>query len=133
MESVNGHSLSNVEHREAVKAVKDLSSGCLNLVIKRRRATNTVTGIGCVLQAVGKSPRPVSMATEPQVQVHEFSIPVSREGLYSAPYVLLMQHILGRVSAVRPPVQALGLCGRGTPCTASQKCPQSTIVTSFCS
>ena len=80
MESVNGRSLSNVEHKEAVKAVKDLSSGCLNMVIKRRRATNTVTGIGCVLQAVGKSSRPVSMAAEPQVDVFEFSIPVGREG-----------------------------------------------------
>lgn len=83
MESVNGRSMSNVEHREAVKAVKDFSSGCLNMVIKRRRATNTVTGIGCVLQAVGKSPRPVSMVMEPQVEVHEFSIEVGREGVHS--------------------------------------------------
>ena len=82
VESVNGRSLSNVEHKEAVKAVKDFSSGCLNMVIKRRRATNAATGIGCVLQAVGKSPRPVSLVMEPQVEVHDFAIQVGREGLH---------------------------------------------------
>jgi chromosome segregation ATPase len=79
IETVNGINLSNVEHREAKKAVKDCN-GTVTMLIRRR--TCPQSGVESVLHAVGKSPKPqqqVSMDT--QLENHEFSIMVGRDGL----------------------------------------------------
>lgn len=86
LESVNGQSMANADHREAVRAVKE-SKGALTVAVRRRRHANPLL-VG-IVSAVNSVPHVDSTTSTAKPEEHNFSLLVtSKDSMLYATHTL---------------------------------------------